>query len=322
MSPFADSGEPLAREPAKPSPAPERPAKSGDVALAGMDGEKARSLLASAKAEGVKVLHSICQEAFPDYARSLRNGTPPKRLFSDDQTQRLADALEATNTTAEMLGRYRIRERQLKAEAAQGLHKLRDEQPFVAFDDKKLEPLPAAAAIDYFKAQMPTIAVDAAVLLPTMQTRAFTLAVSTDQVLLEKVHGIILRALESGDGFKDSPSGIRQLLEQAGVSPKNPQYSEMVFRTNMMDSYNQGADAERQSPDVVDTFPVWQYLGIRDGRQGADHEPHFDLYYPSDATFEEVRGDRPYNCRCTSRPVDKWEWADLQSSGARVETSW
>jgi hypothetical protein len=96
----------------------------------------------------------------------------------------------------------------------------------------------------------------------------------------------------------------------------------MVFRTNATDSYNVGSDAERQDPDVIEEFPTWEYLGIDDGRQGKDHQPHFGKYYPASATFNEVRGDRPFNCRCGQRPVGRAEWARLQSQGAKVETSW
>lgn len=126
----------------------------------------------------------------------------------------------------------------------------------------------------------------------------------------------------AGTGLS-GPKAVQRILDDAGVSPKNPQYSEMAFRTNMMNSYNEGADAERQDPDVAETFPVWRYVGVRDGRQGKDHEPHFDKYYPNDASFAEVRDSikvRPFNCRCTQIPIDKFSWAKLQAGGAQVST--
>ncbi len=89
-----------------------------------------------------------------------------------------------------------------------------------------------------------------------------------------------------------------------------------------MDAYNAGTQEEMQDPDVQEFFPVWQYLGIDDGRQGSDHESKFNKYYPVDATFEEVRGPRVWNCRCSQSPIDKYTWADLQKQGAKVETSW
>jgi len=71
---------------------------------------------------------------------------------------------------------------------------------------------------------------------------------------------------------------------------------------------------------MAEMFPAWQYIGIRDGRQGKDHEPHFDKYYPSSAKFEQVRGPRVWNCRCCPAPISKYEWQRLQSSGVTLST--
>jgi len=124
-------------------------------------------------------------------------------------------------------------------------------------------------------------------------------------------------------------AAVNAALDAAGVSPRNPQYADMVVRTNMMSAYNDGATAELQDQDVIDEFPVWLYLGIKDGRQGKDHEPKFGRYYPSSASFADVRGPRTasfadvrgprtYNCRCTFAPIYRIEWQRLQAGGAKV----
>jgi hypothetical protein len=315
--PFADKGRKLVG----PASRVRAAAKSGEVALAGRDGAAARDLLAASKAAGVRVLSDLTREAVEELAASIAAGGNPSELWSDDQRWQLADALASTNATAELLGQSRIRERQQKADAAGGLHKLRDEQPFEAFAGTPVEPLPPQQAIDYFQSLTPKLTVDPE-FTDRHERQAFTLARATEDVLLRKVKGAILSRLQTGLAISEATADIQALLDAAGVTPANPQYAEMVFRTNMMDSYNVGADRERQDPDVVDTFPVWQYLGIDDERAGEDHRPKFGRYYPSSATFPEVRGERVWNCRCTQRPVDKWEWADLQARGARVESSW
>ncbi len=93
----------------------------------------------------------------------------------------------------------------------------------------------------------------------------------------------------------------------------------MIFRTNAMDALTKGMDDERQADDMAEHFPVWRYLGIEDGRQGADHQPHFNRYYPNSASFAEVRGKRPFNCRCVPQAIGKREWSRRQAQGARVE---
>jgi hypothetical protein len=89
-----------------------------------------------------------------------------------------------------------------------------------------------------------------------------------------------------------------------------------------MDSCTQGAVEEFQTDDMREFFPVCQDLGIRDGRQGKDHEPHFDLYDPNEASFAEVRGERVFNCRCAPNPIDKYTWAKLVAQGDKIEQSW
>ena len=181
-----------------------------------------------------------------------------------------------------------------------------------------VEPLSPEEAIRYFSQLVPGLAADLPLFALAQRRTAFTLAVSTDRQLLGTVQDLIRERLAAGKGISTAPRAIRDVLDRAGVTPKNPQYSEMVFRTNMMDSYNQGLEDERQRPDVVDTFPVWQYLGIEDGREGDDHRPNFSKYYPASAGFPDVRGPRVFNCRCVASPISKWEWARLKAQGAEI----
>ena len=97
---------------------------------------------------------------------------------------------------------------------------------------------------------------------------------------------------------------------------------EMVFRTNVLDAFHTGMDRQLASPTMQDRFPVWQYLIIDDERTGDDHRPKGNRYYPSSASFAEVRGPRPWNCRCSKYPLTAEQWDDLQAQGAELETDW
>ena len=143
---------------------------------------------------------------------------------------------------------------------------------------------------------------------------------ATDQVLLEKVKAAVLAQLE-GETASATPD-VQQVLDAAGVSPRNPQYADMVVRTNVLAALNEGAQAELADPEMQAEFPWWRYEGIRDGRQGEDHEPKFDRYYPAAVTFNEVRGPRVWNCRCSMTPVHRSEVAELVRRGVRVESRW
>ncbi len=319
---------------AEDSPADTAPTVSASPDIAGpaRDRERARELLRNALRDGAEVLAKVAGSAV---RRLLATGAPAgPRLFDPAERLDLADALAAPRATAELLGRSRVRIRQEHAEAAQGARSFAENvTDFSRFDEAGLRPLAPEKALEYFRALVPRLGIDPGPWAAGHRREAFTLAEATEKAVLEKVQAAIAERIQSGD-VPTGTQAVRQILAEAGVSPKNPQYAEMVFRTNLMDSYNRGQDAERQDPDVIATFPVWRYVGIRDGRQGADHEPHFDQYFPAAVAFAQVRDSlvvrdgrvvasgggegRPFNCRCTAQEVDKWEWARLRQAGARI----
>lgn len=197
------------------------------------------------------------------------------------------------------------------------------------------EPIPfqpPAEAVSYFNRLIPSIGTDPYRYGALLERHAFTLAAAADMALLDKVKQAITKKVQGAIGSRiagdpSAPLGtatadVQDILDAAGVSSANPQYAEMLVRSNLMDAYNHGQMAEMARPEMREKFPVWRYEGIRDGRQGKDHEPKFDKYYPSTAIFADVRGPRVWNCRCCATPLFHTEWAELQASGARVESSW
>lgn len=281
-------------------------AESGDrdVALAGPDGTKIAELLAASIKEGGRVLGEIGATASIRYARERGPD-----FFTDEELDQIAASIAAVNSTADLLGRSRIRERAARVGKP-------NDGPTFAFAEGIFKPLPPTKALDYFRKLMPSLGrIDVRAYGSDMLREAFTLAVATEQTMLESVQDAIARSLADGT---TGTQRIDDILTAAGVQPSNPQYAEMVFRTNAMDAYNTGSMQEIQSPDMVTMFPVWQYLGIDDGRAGKDHKPHFDKYYWNHTTFQGVRGERVYNCRCVPNPIDKHTWAELFADGARV----
>jgi hypothetical protein len=112
---------------------------------------------------------------------------------------------------------------------------------------------------------------------------------------------------------------IQSILDQAGVSPANPQYAEMVMRTNTLDAFNQGLHDELQQEK--DTFPCWQWTNPDDGRSRETHADRDGNYYPVErslASIRDAKGYDGYNCRCVPLPVDRWSWEELQAKGARL----
>lgn len=294
-------------------------AKTGDVALAGKDGERITALIDQSQARGIDVIYSLSRKAL---ARHFGHGhfaaLSTASLFDADELRQLVGWLGNVIATGDLLGRYRVRERQRKAQAAFGLHRFAEgDIPFAAIPES-IPILTPMQAVNYFKGLVPMLGRDVPRWVQTMERAAFTMSVATEQTILTKVQGIIADRLQTGRAFGTAPADIEDVLTEAGLTPTNPQYASMVFRTNAMDAYNVGIVHEMQHPDVKDFFPVWQYLGIKDGREGDDHRPQFFKYYPNTLLFHDVRGPRVFNCRCTPRPVDRYEWADLSQRGAKI----
>lgn len=185
------------------------------------------------------------------------------------------------------------------------------------FESLRTEPLPALdpkSAIAYFQSKVAGLQASPVAFGPALDRYAFTLAVSTEQSVLERVKAAILKGLEDGSR---PVLDVADILDAAGVSPRNPQYAEMVVRTNLNDAYNRGAEAELAEGDMRERFPVWEYLGVLDDRTGDDHRPKIGKYFPAAASFSEVRGGRVYNCRCSFRPVSRF-----LADGLTVEREW
>jgi hypothetical protein len=277
-------------------------AKSGNVALAGRDGAALSELVGKAVERGGDALSRIISDAIRRAGPSLlyANLGPGFHLFTGEEYRRLTDLFEQAVSTGAILGHYRIRERMMKAQAAGGFHRFAEETevPFAAVEaaGTDIPLLTATSALEYFRRLVPILGIDPKLWVPAMHRTAMTLAVATETSLIERIQGLVAGRLQSGDHFGTAPADIEELIRATGASPLGPQYAQMVFRTNTMDAYNVGQQVELEHPDVAGFFPAWKYLGIRDGRQGADHEPQFNRYYPNGVTFHRVRGPRPFNC--------------------------
>lgn len=283
------------------------------TALAGADGRRAAKLLAGAQADGARVFAAACERAV---GRLLAAGDPlgAGTLFDDEELADVAEALSRAIATADLLGRTRIRRRAELAEAGRETFAEDGHDPFDVFADEEIPSLAPEAAVGYFQKLVPTLGAAAVRYGPRLDRHAFTLAVASDQVILDRVKAAILRALNTGES---GTPAVQEILDAAGVSPANPQYAELVVRTNVMDALNQGAQDELSEPDMRERFPAYQYVGILDGRTGEDHKPKIGKYYPSTVPFAEVRGPRVWNCRCSFAPVSRF-----LMNGVQVEDKW
>lgn len=330
----------MGRAPASPDAAgffAERPGEAATVAdivedraevsAAGADTAAAVQLLSAANGEGVQTMAEIAESAL---TRWLGKGPEAllraKHFFDDDETDRLAQQLVKVNGTAELLGRARIRLRQQEAIANRGNRKFSEHRTagFLRIFAEPVRPLTPADALEYFRGLVPQLGTDPERFGRRLERHAFTMAEASDHRTLGVVQDIITRRMETGLAVRAAKDDIDDILAAAGVHPRNPQYSEMVLRTNMMDNYNTGRERELANEDVQETFPVWMYGNPRDTRSRDHHADKDGLYFSSKVPFTAVRGTDAgdvCNCRCIPIEIDKWEWQALQQSGKRI-TRW
>lgn len=293
------------------------PVKSGDTALAGKDGKQLAKLIREAKDRGAETLYHLTRKAVGRY-----RGIGP--LLNPQELDKLAESLASVNATADLLGRFRVREISERAQSSGGISQYADDVPWSSFADALPRDIISTPeeALSYFLNLTPSLGIDAGRFAGEQRRRAFTLAASTNQVLTARVQDKIGDALRRSKGVSDAIAEIQDAFKGEPDASPTLAYAEMVYRTNANDSFQTATYEEGRHPDVLGVFPVWQYLIVDDERTGEDHRPKGNRYYPADATFAEVRGNRPYNCRCGMRWVDFMDWERLQARGFSVERRW
>jgi hypothetical protein len=187
-----------------------------------------------------------------------------------------------------------------------------------------LVPLPPTKAIQVFAELDPRLVPDdPRPWVQEVEQQAFRLARRTDKQVTLSVYDAVKSELETG---KAATPTVAKLLQESGAAPGNAAYAEMVVRTNVMQSLNQGQQQEIATPALQSLYPVWQYHAIRDGRERKSHGARDGLYFPATATFEAVRGTLAkdvINCRCTFSWISRVRWKRLQESeGTMVQDQW
>ncbi|MGH8356227.1 MAG: phage minor head protein [Pseudomonas sp.] len=274
-------------------------------------------LLSASMEQGTAVLAQLAALAVGRLVADPRQHLA-RRLFTDLELRALAAELAAARMSGDLLARALLQDQAARARKKAARESARPSALYRLLEGSQVPPLQPEAAIDFFRRLVPTLGTLPPRLLPDLRRQAFTLAVATDTELLKSVQSIITAFLGRGEPV-DTPAAIGALLDAAGVAPKNPQYAEMVFRTNAMDSYNQGLQDELARE--VETFPVWLYSNPDDSRSRPTHAARDGNYYPTRTLFAQVRGTDAadvINCRCTAVPIDKWDWAERQARGAKL----
>jgi len=320
------------------------------TAVRGHDGDRVEELLTHVQNAGAKTIADLAKRAlmrllhaFASHAMdpSHPGAIPPTpalvaailaqpRLFNDNETVSLAMQLAKSIAPAHFLGRARIRLRhQQKTNSA-------DLAPFEILEarTKRIKPLQPEAAVKWFRSTFPgAAAADPGAFSTAVQAQSFRLAVTMEQEILGRIHRVIESRLADTSVIGSGPREIEKILTEASLTPPTMStgaYSRLVFRTPLMEAYRHGAWEEFTHPDMETDFPVWQYLGIADGRERKgpypekpDHHRWFGKYFLRTVSFFDVRGHEAkdvMNCRCDFAGIFRKEWERLQKRTGAVIT--
>jgi Protein of unknown function (DUF935) len=262
-----------------------------------LEGRKLAAILEPNIAATAKVIVEATKEALNE---QLPNYTTTS-IWTEHGRKAVIESLATLMGFGDMLARARLRQHQPNVEvrrfadtsATFDLFGKNGDVPFSFLSHAPRAFSHVDRAIEYISSLVPMPGVDALFMADHWRRKAFTLAIDTEGVILDKVKSALLDELIEGG---NSTQAIQALLDAAGLNPRNPQYAEMVARTNVMDAYDTGLDEGMEDPDVQEDFPAWGYDGIADGREGDDHRPQFGKYYPASVSFKRVRGPRIFNC--------------------------
>lgn len=326
------------------------------TAVRGMDGDRVEALLEAVQHDGASAIANLAKRALLRLLHSFAShavnpsdplAIPPTpaifaailaqpRLFNDLETATLAIRLASVLAPAHFLGRARVRLRHELAVKADDLAPF--EHIATRTQQKRIKPMEPEAALKWFRSIAPHAqSPNPQVLGIQMQADAFRLAVTMEQDVLAKIHRVIEDRLQSGQKITAAPRDIAKILTDAGLTAQSGTsrskmstgaYARLAFRTPMMESYRNGAWEEFSHPDMAVDFPVWQYIGIPDGRERKgpyperpDHHRWFGKYFDRSVRFVDVRGREArdvVNCRCDFLPIYRKEWAKRLAAGAVI----
>jgi len=140
--------------------------------------------------------------------------------------------------------------------------------------------------------------------------RAFTVAGTQSQFMVQTIHGELARQIGQGADLKEFRKWMFERLESSGligsVQPSTGVFSashvEVVFRTNVLNAYGAGRLSHQSQPAVMRALPIRTISVVGDSRSRRNHKRANGLnLYATDKFWERAYAPFGFNCRCRVR---------------------
>ena len=192
----------------------------------------------------------------------------------------------------------------------------------IAFDWEVLdEPFTPEDAVKFFSGKVPMTREEFDALTEKLMSEAFYVT-GLEKLAIEKdVKALLTKALKNGMTLEE----FKFRLNEMQIKYATPAYgregtvgegildyhAETVFRTNMMDAYNQGRREMYGDPDVREYFPAYEYTAIMDGRTRETHAAMDGaVFKAADPIWDRIWPAAGYNCRCTVITINKYDFTE------------
>jgi len=164
------------------------------------------------------------------------------------------------------------------------------------------------AAIKAFRKRVPITKDEWSKLAAFERENAFTVANVTNGRVLQGVCDAIDKAVEQGTDFQQFREDVAvQLLEEWGG--EIPGRLEVIYRTNLVATYNEGRYDIYSSPTVRQARPYLRFDAIEDDRECEICEPFNGVVRPQDSWSSRVP-PLHFCCRCQLTPLSEGEAED------------
>lgn len=219
----------------------------------------------------------------------------------------IAEVFEEALILSELTGRY-VAERLLNQKRAK--HFTEDSE----LGNWKLEifqdiDIPSAfdEAVEFFLSKGIITKPEFSKLSAEMRRRSFTIAADSREYVLERTKDMLATFLQEGGTIEEFSDDIFGFFQQAGVTPRNPYYYDLIFINNIQESINRGKDIIFEQAEE-DEFPLMQFHTVGDDRVRLEHARIDGFTAPkNDPIWQRLKPPLDHGCRCSRSLVHRDE---------------
>ncbi len=180
-------------------------------------------------------------------------------------------------------------------------------------------PVTPDEAVKYFSGKIPMTKEEYQALINAKYQESFYVAGLEKTQITKDVQALLTDALKNGWDYKKFKFELDRAFdnyakanwEQQGATSEKltDAHAETVFRTNIMDSFNQGRKTVLEDPDVQEYFPAWMLSCILDGRTRPWHaDMDGATFLADDPIWDRITPPNGYNCREVIVPINKYDF--------------